>query len=94
MRMNLRQCVWILALMLSIGIVGGAARASATPSPQDRSQNQDYSKNKKYQQGLREGRNDSKHKRDHSKKRNFKKDQDQRAYETGYQRGHDSYQQR
>ena len=91
MRMNLRQCVWILALVLSTGIAGGVVRAA---SPQDQARYQDYSKNKKYQQGMREGQNDSKRNLDHSKKRNFKKDQDQKAYESGYQQGHQGDQRR
>ena len=94
MRMNLRQCVWILAVVLSMGIVGGAVRAAAPPSPQDQARYQDYSKNKKYQQGMREGQNDSKRNLDHSKKRNFKKDEDQKAYESGYQQGHQGDQRR
>jgi hypothetical protein len=94
MRMNLRQCVWVLAVVLSMGIAGGAVRAAAPPSPQDRAYGQDYSKNKKYQQGLREGQNDSKRNLDHSKKRNFKKGEDQKAYESGYQQGHQGDQHR
>ena len=94
MRMNLRPCTWILAVVLSMGIAGVAARAAVPPSPQDQTRYQDYSKNKKYQRGMREGQNDSKRNRDHSKKRNFKKDEDQRAYDSGYQRGHQGNQQR
>jgi hypothetical protein len=37
---------------------------------------------------LREGKDDQAHKRDHYKKHHFKKDEDQKAYEAGYQRGH------
>ena len=91
-RMNVRQYVWILALVLGTGITGGAVRAAASRLPQDQahvSQDQDYSKNKTYQQGLREGREDSAHNRDHSKNRHFKKDDDQKAYEAGYQQGHE-----
>jgi hypothetical protein len=51
-------------------------------------QDQDYSKNPKYQQGLREGKVDQTHNRDHYKKHHFKKDEDQKAYEAGYQKGH------
>ena len=36
------------------------------------------------------GSDDGAHNRDHSKKRKFKKDEDQKAYETGYQAGHQS----
>jgi hypothetical protein len=86
-RMNLRQCVWVLAIVLCTGIVGGTVRAAASPSPQA-SQEQDYSKNKKYQQGMSEGKDDRAHNLDHSKKRHFKKDDDQKAYEAGYQQGH------
>jgi len=94
MRMNLRPCVWILAAVLSMVIAGGAVQAAAPPSPQEQTHNQDYSKNKKYKQGMREGQNDNKRNLDHSKKRNFKKDEDQRAYETGYQQGHQGDQRR
>jgi hypothetical protein len=94
MRMNLRHCAWVLAVGVGIGISGGTVQAVATPFFQDRDQDnsknrdQDYSKNKTYQQGVREGQDDHAHNRDHSKKRHFKKDEDQKAYETGYQKGH------
>jgi hypothetical protein len=86
-RTNLRQCVWILAMLLGTGIVGGAVRVAAAPLPQA-SQDQDYSKNKNYQQGMNDGRDDRARNLDHSKKRHFKKDDDQKAYEAGYQMGH------
>jgi hypothetical protein len=85
MKMNWKHCVWILAVAVGIGI-GGTAQAVGTPLFQDH--DQDYSKNKTYQQGMREGRADQAHHRDHSKKRHFKKDEDQKAYEAGYQQGH------
>ena len=34
-RMNLRQCVWVLAVVLGTGITGGTVRAAASPSSQD-----------------------------------------------------------
>jgi len=85
MRMNLRHSVWVLALAVGIGISGGTVQAAGAPFVQDH--DQDYSKNKTYQQGVREGKADQAHNRDHSKKRHFKKDEDQKAYEAGYQRG-------
>jgi len=85
MRMNLRHSVWVLALAVGIGISGGTVQAAGVPFFQDH--DQDYSKNKTYQQGMREGKADQAHNRDHSKKRHFKKDEDQKAYEAGYQRG-------
>jgi len=85
MRMNLKQCVWIGVLALGIGVTGGTVRMAASPQEQH---DQDYSKNKNYQQGMRDGRGDFAHNRDHSKKRTFKKDEDQKAYEAGYQGGH------
>jgi len=84
MKMNLRHCVWVLAVAAGIGIGGAAVQAVAAPFFQDQ---QDYSKNKTYQQGVREGQADRAHNRDHSKKRSFKKDEDQKAYEAGYQKG-------
>ena len=86
MRLNLRHCIGVLALATGIGITGGAAQAAGAPFFQDH--DQDYSKNKRYQQGMHEGQADHVHNRDHSKKRHFKKDDDQKAYEAGYQKGH------
>jgi hypothetical protein len=83
MKMNLKQTVWILTVAIGMGI--GAANAVGAPFQEH---DQDYSRNKNYQQGMREGQTDRAHKRDHSKKRHFKKDEDQRAYESGYQKGH------
>jgi hypothetical protein len=88
MRMKISQFVWVLAVVLGSGITGGAPRAAAFPLPQDRPHDQDYSNNRKYQQGLREGKDDLAHNRDHYKKRHYKKDEDQKAYEYGYQEGH------
>ena len=85
-RMNLRQCVWVLVVMLGTGVTVGTVRAAA--SPQDQAQTQDYSKNKNYQVGMRDGKDDKAHNKDHSRKRKFKKDDDQKAYEAGYQQGH------
>jgi hypothetical protein len=76
MKMNLRP--WILAAVLGIGLGGAALQADDA---------KDYSKTKQYQQGVREGQDDHAHNRDHSKKRHFKKDEDQQAYESGYQKG-------
>jgi hypothetical protein len=86
MRINLKQCVWIGVMALGISITGGTARLAAAPSQEQHEQ--DYSKNKNYQQGMRDGKNDLAHNRDHSKKRHFKVDDDQKAYEAGYQGGH------
>lgn len=87
MQTNVKRCVWIVAMTLGLGVTGGTVWGAASPAPQDQHQ-QDYSKNKNYQQGMRDGRDDIAHKRDHSKKRKFAKDEDQKAYETGYQTGH------
>ena len=78
MRMNLKHCVSVLAVAVGIVISGSTAQAA----------DQDYSKTKTYQQGVREGHDDQAHNRDHSKKRQFKKAEDQKAYEAGYQKGH------
>ncbi len=88
MRMSFKPYVWVLAVAVVTGITGGTVRAVASLAMQDQGHDQDYSKNKKYQQGVREGKDDQAHKRDHYKKRHFKKDEDQKAYEAGYQKGH------
>ena len=83
------------ALIFPVGVTAGVARAEMSLPQNDHSQarddanqqgrNEDYSKNRNYQQGMRDGQDDHKHNRDHSKKRHFKKDDDQKAYEAGYQ---------
>jgi hypothetical protein len=92
MRTNFKHGLWVLALTVGIGTSGSTVQALAAPLFQDHAQDQqnqqDYSKNKTYQQGVREGKDDHAHNRDHSKKRHFKKDEDQKAYEAGYQKGH------
>jgi hypothetical protein len=72
-----------VALALAAGVT-----LSGVAAPLFQDQAPDYSKNKTYQQGVREGKADKVHSRDHSKKRHFKKDEDQKAYEAGYQQGH------
>jgi hypothetical protein len=88
MRIDLKH--WVLALAVCIGISGGTLLAAGAPFFQDHSPNreQDYSKNRRYQQGVREGQADHTRNRDHSKKRHFRKDEDQKGYEAGYQKGH------
>jgi hypothetical protein len=88
-RNNLKKCVWVAAIALGIGVAGGATRAIAAPVPQEH-HDEDYSKNKYYQEGMQDGRNDQMHNRDHYKKRHFKKDDDHNAYEAGYMAGHNS----
>jgi len=87
-RMRVRPCIWVLAVVLGAGITGGAVRTMAYPSSQDQAHDQDYSKNKNYQVGMRDGKDDKAHNKDHSRNRKFKKDDDQKAYEAGYQVGH------
>lgn len=86
MKMNFKHCVRVMAVVLGVGIGGGTA-VLAAPLFQDQKQETDYSKNKTYRQGMREGQSDRTHNLDHSKKRHFKKDDDQKAYEAGYQKG-------
>lgn len=85
MKINFKHCIGILAVAAGISLAGQAA---AAPFFQDH--DRDYSKTKTYQQGMREGKDDAAHKKDHSRKRTFKKDEDQKAYESGYQQGHDN----
>jgi hypothetical protein len=88
MRISFKPYAWVLAVAVVTGITGGMARAVSPPAMQDRDHDQDYSKNKRYQQGMREGKDDQANNRDHFKKRHFKKDEDQKAYESGSQKGH------
>jgi hypothetical protein len=76
MKINLSRL--LLAAALAIGIGGATLQADDA---------KDYSKTKQYQQGMREGKDDHVHNKDHSRKRHFNKDEDQRAYEAGYQKG-------
>jgi hypothetical protein len=75
-------------MVVGTGVTIGAVRAAEPQSSEDHAQNQDYSKNKNYQVGMRDGKDDKAHNRDHFRKRNFKRDEDQRAYESGYQQTH------
>ena len=92
MKMNVRHGIWVLAVGVGIAISAGTVHAVAAPLLQDHEQQQqqheqDYSKSKTYQQGMREGKSDHAHHMDHSKKRHYKKEYDNRAYEAGYQKG-------
>ena len=71
-------------MVLAMNITGVTVRVAASPSPQEQ-HDQDDSNNKNYETGMRDGRSDQAHNRDHYKKRTFKKDDDQKAYESGYQ---------
>jgi len=90
MSISLKHCAAVLTMGVGIAITGATMQAVAAPLFQDHDQNhdQDYSKNKTYQQGMKDGRDDQAHHRDHSKKRHYKKDEDQKAYEAGYQKAH------
>ncbi len=85
MRTNLKHCIWVVTVAVGIGLSGGTVTALGSPFIDDH--DQDYSKNKTYQQGMREGKNDQAHNRVQSKKRHFKKDEDKKAYDAGYQKG-------
>jgi hypothetical protein len=85
MKMNLRRGIWVLAVAVGVGVGGMTVQAAGAPFFQDHEQ--DYSKNKNYQVGMRDGQSDHAHNKDHSKKRHYKKDDDQKAYESGYQKG-------
>jgi hypothetical protein len=86
--MKFKPYVAVLAVMVGIGVIGGAVRATASPAMNAAGEDHDYSKNKRYQQGQREGKDDKAHNRDHFRKRHFTNDEDNRAYEAGYQQGH------
>ena len=85
MSRNVKQCLGVLVVAAGFGVGVGTVQAVGAPFQEHE---QDYSKNKNYQVGMRDGKDDKVHNRDHFKKRNFKKDEDQRAYESGYQQGH------
>lgn len=87
MRTNFRHFAGALVVAAGLAVGGGAVHAAAAPLLQGQVPAPDYTKNKTYQQGVREGQQDRTHNRDHSKKRHFKKDDDQKAYEAGYQQG-------
>jgi hypothetical protein len=88
MRMHLKTCVWVLALAVGFGLGGVTVQAVGAPFQDHQDHEQDYSKNKTYKQGMREGQSDHAHNKDHSRNRQFKKDDDKKAYEAGYQKGH------
>jgi hypothetical protein len=75
MKPNMRHGVWVLAVGMAMGIGGCSGRG------------EDYSRNQTYQQGVLEGQADHVNSRQPSKK-NFDRDEDRKAYEAGYQKGH------
>jgi hypothetical protein len=87
MKLNVKRSIWTFALAVGIGIGGGVPQAVAAPFFQNQAPGPDYTHNKTYQQGQREGQADRAKNLDHSKKRHFKKNDDQTAYEAGYQKG-------
>jgi hypothetical protein len=88
MKLNTKSGVLALALTTGIGVGASVSQAVATPLFQQEQRSEpNYSKNKTYQQGRREGQADRTKNQDHRKKRHFKKDDDQKAYEAGYQKG-------
>jgi hypothetical protein len=68
---------WLTGAVLTVGLSFGTARIAAAPLPQEHSHD-DYSRNPRYQEGMRDGKNDLSHHRDHYKKRHFKRDDDQK----------------
>jgi hypothetical protein len=86
--MNFKPYVWALAVIMGMGVIGSTVLTVASPAANSGAADEDYSKNSRYQQGQREGKDDRAHNRDHSRKRHFTKDEDNRAYEAGYQQGH------
>jgi hypothetical protein len=88
--MNYKPYVWVLAVILGTAITAGPLRAAASSPRNSEGQGQDYSKNKRYQQGVRDAKYDRAHHKNHSKRRHFKKAEDQRAYEAGYRQGYGS----
>jgi hypothetical protein len=89
MRTKLGRGIGILAVVVGVGLCGSMVQAVAAPFQEKAAgaSEPDYSKNKTYQQGVREGQADKAISKDHSKNRHFKKDEDQKAYESGYQKG-------
>jgi hypothetical protein len=93
MRTTLKRGIGVLVVIVGMAICGDMVQAVAAPFLHDQdgkaadAGGQDYSKNKTYQQGVREGQADKARSKDHSKNRHFKKDDDQKAYESGYQKG-------
>ena len=88
MRMNFKPYVLALAVLMGTAGIESTIHTVAAPAANAAGEDQDYSKNSRYQQGQREGKDDRAHNRDHFRKRHFAKDEDNRAYEAGYQHGH------
>ena len=95
MKFNLRPALWFSALAIVITLCG-SQQSAALPLPQggqnngghdDR--NGDFTNNRHYQDGLRDGQEDRANHRDHQYRQNFgNDDNDRRAYEAGYNQGY------
>ncbi len=57
MRMSFKPYVWALAVVVGVGIIS-TVRSMSSPAMNASGQDQDYSKNKRYQQGVREGKDE------------------------------------
>jgi hypothetical protein len=86
MQIGLKRCLWIGVITVGLGITGAAPRMMAS-TPQEH-QEPYYTRNKNYQQGMKNGHDDFQHNREHYKTKKFKNDEDQKAYDAGYQGGH------
>ena len=84
MKLNSKRGAWVLALAMVFST--GAATVQAVAAPLFQDHEPDYSKYKTYQQGMRDGKADHDANKDHSRKRNYMKDEDRKAYESGYQK--------
>ena len=86
MNSHFKRRARILTVSVGAAIGGCAALVIAVPLFQVKAP--DYTHNIIYQQGEREGISDFATARDHSRKRIFNIDEDRKAYEAGYLKGH------
>ena len=101
MKWNIRKATGTFALAFMFGIFGVPNFAAAFQSEQglehgrghdkDRDDDRDYSRNRNYQLGMNDGRDDAASHRDRRYHLRTNNDDDRRAYQAGYDQGYQNY---
>ena len=94
MKLNLRQATWALSMAIALALFGAPNFADAFQSQEGlehgrgHDQDRDYTRNRNYQLGLNDGREDGARNRDRRYRLRTNNDADRRAYQAGYDQGY------
>ena len=94
MKLNSRQAAWTFALAIALTVFGASNFAGAFQSDEGlehgrgHDKGPDYTRNRNYQLGLSDGREDGSRHRDRQYRLRTNNDYDRRAYQAGYDQGY------